>query len=110
MSAIFSWSADAFAISSSVSTNICLSSIILFFDYILVTDTEGLRAPNQNVNKELNHDNMLATFVIAPSMISNGCPMSNSFAPMCGNLSRRFFSLGEVTDVHAFTLGQSYCS
>ena len=34
------------------------------FDYILVTDTEGLRAPNQGVNKELNHDNMLATFVI----------------------------------------------
>jgi hypothetical protein len=34
------------------------------FDYILVTDTEGLRAPNQSVNKELNHDNILATFVI----------------------------------------------
>jgi hypothetical protein len=34
------------------------------FDYILVTDNKGLRAPNQNVNKELNHDNMLATFVI----------------------------------------------
>ena len=34
------------------------------FDYILVTDTEGLRVPNQSVNKELNHDNMLATFVI----------------------------------------------
>ena len=34
------------------------------FDYILVADTEGLRAPNQSVNKELNHDNMLATFVI----------------------------------------------
>jgi hypothetical protein len=34
------------------------------FDYILVTDTEGLRIPNQSVNKELNHDNMLATFVI----------------------------------------------
>jgi hypothetical protein len=34
------------------------------FDYILVIDTEGLRAPNQSVNTELNHDNMLATFII----------------------------------------------
>ncbi|XP_039767144.1 interferon-induced very large GTPase 1-like [Ornithorhynchus anatinus] len=35
----------------------------LGFDYLLVVDTEGLRAPELS-NKSLNHDNELATFVI----------------------------------------------
>ncbi|XP_028922201.1 interferon-induced very large GTPase 1-like [Ornithorhynchus anatinus] len=35
----------------------------LGFDFVLVVDTEGLRAP-EHANKSLNHDNELATFVI----------------------------------------------
>ena len=35
----------------------------LGFDFVLVVDTEGLRAPELS-NKSLNHDNRLATFVI----------------------------------------------
>ncbi|XP_073713904.1 interferon-induced very large GTPase 1-like [Misgurnus anguillicaudatus] len=34
------------------------------FDYILVVDTEGLRAPEQSVRSTRHHDNELATFVV----------------------------------------------
>ena len=33
-------------------------------DFFLIIDTEGLRAPEINLNESLNHDNELATFVI----------------------------------------------
>nr|XP_040046966.1 interferon-induced very large GTPase 1-like isoform X2 [Gasterosteus aculeatus aculeatus] len=34
------------------------------FDYVLVVDTEGLRAPELEGNANLHHDNVLATFVV----------------------------------------------
>ncbi|XP_068115981.1 interferon-induced very large GTPase 1-like [Hyperolius riggenbachi] len=42
----------------------------LNFDYILVVDTEGLRAVDLSMKTTINHDNELATFVIGLSNIS----------------------------------------